>query len=206
MILYCLIIILFLLIFTNNENFTYFNLNLDISKPISYNNEFCFYKKINYTIPYSSTEPNIFENRIKLINVATTSTDNLLNSSNLLDSSNCCLVQKEFNDGNFSYKYTPLKNDQCNINNYELDHNNQLLFDKVNGWNNDNCKKDNTILGSCRKADMECIDFISETDCNNITNEAKGNFLLNFDHKNKNNVTSTKTIWSTKTCNDWSKN
>jgi hypothetical protein len=210
MILYCLIIILLLLLYTINENFSYFNLNLNLHVPISHNNEAYPYEKINY-IGYNYELPqniqtNIFTNRIKLKNIANYDYVNNIITRNLLDSSNCCLVQKEFNEGKFNYTYTPLKNDKCNINLYELDHNNKLLFDKVNRWDNNNCNNNtNKILGSCRKADMECIDFVSEDQCNNITNESKGDFLLKFNHKNKNNVFSTKTIWSNKTCNDWSK-
>ena len=44
MIIYYLIIILFLLIFTTTEKFSYFNLNLDTSLPISYNNEKFLYE------------------------------------------------------------------------------------------------------------------------------------------------------------------
>ena len=205
MILYCLIIILFLLIFTINEGFSYFNLNLDTNKPISHNNDFLPYKKVKYIINKSNTPPTIFNNRIRLRNIANYDYVNNIVTTNLIDSSNCCLVQKEFNNGTFNYKYTPLKNDQCNINNYELDHNNKLLFDKVNYWNNNNCNNKNKVLGSCRKADMECIDFMTEDECNRINTEAKGDFFLKFNFKNKNNVKSTKTVWSKKTCNDWNK-
>ena len=81
------------------------------------------------------------------------------------------------------------------------------MFNNLNYWDNEYCKNnlDDQILGSCRKADMECIDFVTEDQCNNVTNESKGDFLLKFNHKNKNNVFSTKTTWSNKTCNDWSK-
>jgi hypothetical protein len=130
MILYCLIIILLLLLYTNNEHFSYFNLNLNLNVPISHNNEACTYEKINY-IGYNYELPqniqtNIFTNRIKLKNIANYDYVNNIITTNLLDSSNCCLVQKEFNDGKFNYTYTPLKNDKCNINLYELDHNNLL--------------------------------------------------------------------------------
>ncbi len=201
MILYCLIIILFLFIFTINEPFTYFNLNLNLNVPISYNNDTDTYGKFKhikykYELP-KNTETSIFNNRITLKNVANYDYNNKLVNSNKLDNNNCCLVQKEFNNGEFSYKYTPLKNDQCNINLYELNNNNTLLFGKVD------CKKTNKILGSCRKANMECIDFITENDCNKVTTEAKGDFFLKFNYKNKNNVSSTKTIWSNKTCNNF---
>ena len=197
MVLYCLIIILFLFIFTINEPFTYFNLNLNLNVPISYNNDTDTYGnfkyiKYRYELP-KNTETSIFNNRITLKNVA-----NYDNSKKLVNS-NCCLVQKEFNNGNFSYKYTPLKNEQCNINLYELNNNNTLLFGNVN------CKNSNNMLGSCRKANMECVDFVTENKCNKIRTEAKGDYYLKFNHTNKNNVISNKAIWSNKTCNDWNK-
>ncbi len=195
MIIYYLIIILFLFIFTTTENFSYFNLNLDLNVPISHNNEKFLYETVNYSgckydLP-QNIQKNIFSNRIKLMNIANYEYINDITTTNLLDSSNCCLVQKEFNEGNFNYKYTPLKNDFCNINLYELDHNNKLLFDNVNNWNNNNCKNNSTVLGSCRKTNMECIDFVTEDECKNIKKSAKNDLIGN------------NTIWSNKTCNNW---
>lgn len=195
MILYYLIIILFLFVLTINEHFTYFNLNLDINVPISHNNDIDTYgqfKHIKYKheLP-KNTQTNIFKNRIMLKNIAN------FDYNNELDSKNCCLVQKEFNNGKFNYKYTPLKNDQCNMKLYELNNNNMLLFNKIN------CDISNKNLGSCRKANMECTDFVTKNECNKFTSEAKGDFFLLFNHENKNNIMSTKSIWSNKTCNDW---
>lgn len=125
------------------------------------------------------------------MNIANYDYKNDIITTNLLDSSNCCLVQKEFSEGNFNYKYTPLKNEYCNINLYELDQNNQLLFDNINNWNNNNCNNKSKVLGSCRKTNMECIDFITKNDCENIKKN------------NRNELIGIKTVWSTKTCNDW---
>ncbi len=201
MILYYLIIILFFFIFLYKENFTYFNLNLNLDVPISYNNNMTFNQNIQ--LKNKTLCDNIFDNRIKLINIANYDFSNNNITDTFLTNNNCCLVQKEFNDGNFTYKYTPFKNEKCNIELYELDHNNKLLFDNVNNWNNKYCNNNHNILGSCRKSNMECVDFITESDCNSINTNAKGDYTLKFDHTNKNNVLSNKTVWSNKTCNNW---
>jgi hypothetical protein len=201
-----ILFIFFILFFYNlySENFTYFNLNLDITNPKSYNNinnnyyDINFHNKIktsginNYTDDINN---DIFNNRIKLQNINTLST-------NLINSNNCCLIQKRFNSGNFNYMYTKLKDSDCNNELYELDQNNQLLYDGINNWSNDNCNKDTSILGSCRIANLECIDFITKEECFNITSEGKSDNMLKFNMSNQNNNPIRKTIWSNKTCQD----
>ena len=54
--------------------------------------------------------------------------------------------------------------------NFEIDQNNQLLFDGVNNWNNEECKDDSKILGSCQHYNFECIDFVSKDTCDEYNN------------------------------------
>lgn len=218
MIIIILLIILLYLSNYINENFTYFNLNLDIINPKSVNTNNNYYYDINFPISNYNTNNNIsdstnnnisdstnnyisdnrirsaiFDNRIKFININNTPYTNTIKTSNLIDSSNCCLIQKKFDSGTFSYIYTKLKDDKCNSELYELDQNNQLLFDGVNNWSNNNCSLSDSELGSCRIANLECIDFITQDDCLNITYSNR---------TNQNNDPSKETRWSNKTCQD----
>jgi hypothetical protein len=206
----CFLILLFILILISNyENFSYFNLNLNLNNPISYNNQ-PSYENIKSDISsdmrdisFNDLNSDIFNNRINFKKIANIDYKDKIITTDLLDSNKCCLVQKNFIDGKFSYKYTPLKNEKCNINLYEIDNNNKLLFDNINEWNNGNCNNNTKILGSCRRANNECIDFVTKLECNNITLETKGDFFLKFNFENKNNLLTTKTIWSNKTCQDY---
>lgn len=204
-ILLFLLFLLFLVTYIN-ENFTYFNLNFNLNTPISNNvNEDT---KYNINLPTNNydlnnnIEGNIFNNRIKLLNINNTPNENLIKTTNLIDSSNCCLVQKEFDAGKLSYKYKLLKDNNCSINLYELDQNNKLFFDGINNWSNDTCNNEGSMLGSCRLANMECLDFITKEECFNITSEAKADFYLKFNLTNQNNKLNTKMVWSKKTCNE----
>lgn len=161
---------------------------------------------------------NQFINRIQL---KTTNPhleiEQILNSNNRLDSSNCCLVTKKFN-GDYYYEYQKMSGNKCNTDLYILDKNKELLFDGINGWSNGACK--NKIgqdldyinkLGSCRNNNFECKDFILEDKCNEYKNnsnlnlnEFKGNTindLITFLDKksliNKSNIK-----WSEKTCEE----
>lgn len=82
-----------------------------------------------------------------------------------LKSNKCCLVKKVLNGESFNYEYTPYQDNECDLNNFELDHNNQLLFDGESGWTHDKCSNDKTDLGSCQHYDFECIDFVSKNKC-----------------------------------------
>jgi hypothetical protein len=204
-----LLFLLFLLFFTTyfNENFTYFNLNFNLNNPLSSNvNEDTSYQ-VNFPIAdydlNNNIHENIFNNRIKLLNINTTPNEDLIKTTNLLDSSNCCLVQKEFNSGKFNYKYKSLKNKDCSINLYELDQNNKLFFDGINGWSNNKCTDNISNLGSCRLANMECLDFMTKEECFNITSEVKADFYLKFNLSNKNNKLNTKMVWSKQSCNNF---
>lgn len=88
---------------------------------------------------------------------------------------NCCLVEEKYlpdplNElgGSFKYKFTPLKDTQCNLKNHRLDNTAQLFIDGYNGWSNESCKEPNNtqaILGSCRNINKECIDFVTNEFC-----------------------------------------
>jgi hypothetical protein len=150
---------------------------------------------------------NQFINRIQLKSTNPyLEIEQILNSNNRLDSSNCCLVTKKFN-GDYYYEYEKMSGDKCNIDLYILDKNKELLFDGINGWSNDYINK----LGSCRNNNFECKDFVLEDTCNKyknnsnlILNEFKGNTindLITFQDKksliNKSNIK-----WSEKTCEE----
>lgn len=196
------------------ECFSYFNLNFDINDPISYNNikdQYYNIPNINYSQNFiddgfnkdnnNDNNINIFDNRIKLNTTAKYSYDKP-KISNLMLSNKCCLIKKEFIEGKFSYNFNVLNDDACNLDLYELDQNNVLLFDGINGWSNNYCVKSNNILGSCRRSNMECIDFVTKGDCDNINQLSNTNFNLNFDKKNQNDTLRLKTVWSNKTCQD----
>lgn len=178
MIIFILIIILIYFIYNiNNENF---NNTIEL-------------KELNFNKINSET---IFNNRILL----KTTNPNLeieqnLNSNNKLDSSNCCLVTKNFN-GDYYYDYKKMSGDKCNIDLYMLDKNKELLFDGINGWSNNACQAehDNNYinkLGSCRNNNFECKDFVLEQTCNNYKETTKNSL---------NNKTYIK--WSEKTCEE----
>jgi hypothetical protein len=102
----------------------------------------------------------------------------------------CCLIEKKpldiyptnlkLQETGFDYIYTKLNDDQCNPELYRLDSNTQLLFDVNNNWTEDFCTKKNKELGSCRRINKECIDFVTKDFCDQYNME-----------------------WSNKTCNDF---
>lgn len=142
--------------------------------------------QINYIKNDNTTR--LYENRVGLIS------NNLLTNYNISDlpKSKCCLVSKDL--VNFKYKFTPLENEQCDINLHEIDSNQQLLFDNVNNWSNDYCKNNlnNQVIGSCRRDNFECIDFIDKDSCNYFNT---GGGIPPNKEINKN------VEWSNKTCN-----
>jgi len=152
-IIFILLILFFLFNYFESFIFNFF-FNIKISYVIYY---------INFS--YKKYTNSIYKNRIDLIPV--TINKNFNNQKN----KKCCLVKKELDDDNFKYTYTKYYDDDCNIDNFILNHNNQLLFDGLNNWNNDECKNDSKILGSCKHFNFECIDFIDEDTCNNYNNK-----------------------------------
>ena len=107
---------------------------------------------------------------------------------------NCCLIENKFvpieNDNNnyinsqkFTYTYTKLKDDMCDMKLYDLNMNKQLFIDGEYGWTNDLCKETKTKekfvnitptpyvkknIGSCRYANKECINFIDKETCTKL--------------------------------------
>ena len=110
---------------------------------------------------------------------------NDLNDTNYVyhDNIKCCKVSKIRNKDKWSYQYQVLDRDNCKK---EVTNNNQaILYPGTSYWDtNDRCIEPNNeeskYLGSCRRFNFECIDFIPEKACNEIPN----------------------TRWSTKTCTD----
>lgn len=181
-----ILIIIILLIFTTTENFidtNYFN-------PVTENTPKSYYKMDDYysiSLPLSTDRvvsdstkaknwnneakiPTIFENRFNFIPLSTNNKFKT-NTDDRLSSSKCCLVKKvlDNNDG-FKYMHTKYQDDECNIDNFELDQNNQLLFEGYNGWSNDYCSNDTSNLGSCQHYNFECIDFVSKDTCDAYNN------------------------------------
>lgn len=88
----------------------------------------------------------------------------------------CCLVKKVFNEkkDKFEYTYKPMK--ECNIHDQKNNHNEALFIDGVNGWKHDMCRKPNDIvdkdyLGSCKRINFECKDFVTKSDCKKFNME-----------------------------------
>ena len=110
---------------------------------------------------------------------------NDINDTNYVfhDEMKCCKVSKVRNKDKWSYQYQVLDRDDCKkevTNNYQA-----ILYPGTSYWDsNDKCSKPETqeesYLGSCRRLNFECIDFIPEKACKEIPN----------------------TRWSTKTCTD----
>jgi len=112
--------------------------------------------------------------------------NNQYNQTNLtkLKNINCCLVEKKYlpnSDascgGEFKYLFTKKTNEECDINLYNLNSNQQLLIDVDNNWSNNFCSANLKKLGSCRNINKECIDFVNKPFCDKY-----------------------KMIWSDKTC------
>jgi len=93
----------------------------------------------------------------------------------------CCLLSKKYNvdNGQFTYTYTKLENENCDLKLFRLDSNKQLFFEGENNWSNEKCSNKNKIIGSCRNINKECIDFVDKEFCDKY-----------------------KMVWSNKTCHD----
>jgi hypothetical protein len=94
------------------------------------------------------------------------------NFDNSKQQKKCCLIKKEYvPDDNslynaiFKYKYNKLYDDSCNINLHEQNSNQQLFIDGQNNWDNNLCTEENTAVGSCRRNNKECVDFLQKKDC-----------------------------------------
>ena len=94
------------------------------------------------------------------------------NFDNLDNKKNCCLIKKEYAlskdglyKGDFKYKYTKLQDNNCNYDNHSQNSNQQLFIDGENEWDNKMCQDNNTEVGSCRRGNRECVDFLKKKDC-----------------------------------------
>ena len=154
-------------------------------KENSYTNTILDNNFININKINQDDTQQIYKSRIEL-------EPNNLYSSSSVNNINCCLVSKDLN--NFKYNYQKLSNDECDINLYNINHERQLLFDNVNNWSNNYCSNnlDEQILGSCRRDNFECVDFIDKNTCNSFNN---GIALPIMKEKN------TKLEWNKEICN-----
>ena len=152
-----------------SENFTVFN-PIDENSPKGFLDIDRF---VRIFFPSDKNTSSIYKNRFDFIPVTINymseklNNDISLNTSNYddLKSDKCCLVKKELDGNNFKYIYKKYNNMDCDIDNFELDQNNQLLFDGINNWDNNECKNDTNKLGSCQHYDFECIDFVDKETC-----------------------------------------
>ena len=130
-----------------------------------------FHNKVDeYHNDYVKNDNNIdiFKNRIIL-------DDNLKKNINNTSSKICTLVSIiNTNNGQYNYKYQKYYNEDCDINKFELNDNNQLFFSDIN---------DN--IGSCRHFFHECTNFTTSEECKKFNTSSK-KFLT----------------WSPKTCYD----
>jgi hypothetical protein len=89
----------------------------------------------------------------------------------------------------------------CNVNLYNLDSQNQILFDGIDYWDNKYCKNNtpDQILGSCGNYNKKyCVDFITKDRCEYIRDNGKADEYLGFTlTRNKSDVS-----WTNKTCQD----
>ena len=167
------ILLIFIFLFNDTENFTVFN-------PVNENTPNGFYeidRFLRIFYPSDKSTTSIYENRFNFIpstiNDSNLNNDTSLSTSNYddLKSNKCCLVKKELDYNNFKYTYKKYNNLECDIDNFVLDQNNQLLFDGINNWDNNECKNDTTKLGSCKHYNFECIDFVDKETCDNYNNK-----------------------------------
>lgn len=181
-----IILLIFIISFNYSENFTIFN-PITKNTPNGYYNIDKFFK---ISFPSNNNTTSIYENRLQFIPITINTNNNELNNNNKLKSNNCCLIKKELDNNYFKYTYEKYYNDKCDIDNFVLDHNNQLLFDGINNWDNSECKNDNTTLGSCQHHDFECIDFVDKNTCD------KYNEMMPIDPLNR----KIQFTWSNKPC------
>ena len=187
-----IILLIFIFLFNYSENFTIFN-PVNENTPNGFHDIDRFFKIL---FPSDKNTTSVYKNRFNFI-PATINDNNLSNDISLstvdyddLKSNKCCLVKKELDNNNFKYTYKKYNDSECDIDNFVLDQNNQLLYDGINNWNNNECKNDTTKLGSCQHYNFECVDFIDRETCN------KYNKLMPSTRLNR-NITFT---WSNKPC------
>ena len=79
---------------------------------------------------------------------------------------NCCLVTKHFDKENNKFEYKYEKKNKCKVQNNNMQN---FFIEGINGWDNKKCKKpdlnDDDYLGSCRRINFECKDFVTRKEC-----------------------------------------
>lgn len=79
---------------------------------------------------------------------------------------NCCLASLKYNHKKDEYDYKLKKINKCKLSDVKNYHQETLLIDGKNKWNNKYCDKNNKLeLGSCRISNFECKDFIPRKEC-----------------------------------------
>ena len=88
----------------------------------------------------------------------------------------CCLVEKIIHDG-VKYDYKVLKGEECHLDKIKANNTHNLLIVGQPGWpDNKQCRNkkqsnnSESILGSCRRFNFECKDFITKAECNKFHN------------------------------------
>jgi hypothetical protein len=180
-ILFLIIIVLFTI--NNIENFNYFNPYQFNENPLSITKNELY--KITFPLNNNNNKiPSIFDNRLNLIPVTS-------NLEQPINNNKCCLIKKVLkNNDIYEYNYKTYYQEDCDINKFELDQNNQLFIDGENNWSNDLCSSHLSKLGSCKHHNFECVDFIPEDLCN------KYNDMIPTDSHNR----KIKFNWSKKPC------
>jgi hypothetical protein len=96
---------------------------------------------------------DVFENRIELKDNLKKNIDETIFP--LPKSKVCTLVSIiNTNNGEYEYKYQKYYDNDCDINKFELNDNNQLFFSDISG-----------NIGSCRHYYQECINFTTPENC-----------------------------------------
>jgi|SaaInlStandDraft_7_1057024.scaffolds.fasta_scaffold86103_1 hypothetical protein len=95
---------------------------------------------------------------------------------NYFKEKNCCLVTKKFNQDKDTFEYIYQKKENCNLNDVKSNSKQALFIDGINGWSNNNCRPPNDLidrdyLGSCKRINFECKDFVTKSDCNKFDME-----------------------------------
>ena len=98
--------------------------------------------------------------------------DEIISNVNL----KCCSIENKYlpnnnslYHGDFKYIYNIKENEDCNPSLYEINNNQELLIDGINNWSNKDCNNQNTVLGSCRNINNECINFVDKQFCDKIS-------------------------------------
>lgn len=110
--------------------------------------------------------------------------ENYQNYQSLLDEKKqCCLVEKKLNKNGFYYKYSSTN---CDINKV-LEHDKMKLIPN-SSMPIDMCNNNSSNLGSCRRSNHECIDFINKNNCMKVKGMIWDKLPCNMPLKFKNKI------------------